>query len=127
MAETARMRVLVVEDNLDISRMMVELLSTSGYEPQVAHDGLAALRAVETALPDVVLLDIDLPGDGWEVARRIRGQVPEKQPVIIAVTAYWSSVERRRSEEVGIDFHLTKPANLNLLMSVLELLCREAP
>ena len=116
-----QMRVLVVEDNKDAAEMMRKLLRAFGYQSFVAHDGSAALREVEEGRPDVVLLDIGLPGalDGWEVARRIRGQVHEKMPLIIAVTAYGTDDDRRKSEQAGINLHLTKPADPRQLQSVL--------
>jgi len=117
---TEGLRVLLVEDNADISRTLVKLLRKFGYEPRVAYDGPAALREVEAAMPDVVLLDIGLPGlDGWEVARRIRRRVQEKRPLIIAVTGYGADKDRELSERAGVDLHLTKPADPQLLRLLL--------
>jgi CheY-like chemotaxis protein len=118
---TEELRVLLVEDNVAVSRMLVTLLRKFGYEPRVAYDGPGALREVERGMPDVVLLDIGLPGlDGWEVARRIRGRVNERRPFIIAVTGYGADKDRELSERAGIDLHLTKPADPRVLGLLLE-------
>ena len=124
---TGQLRVLVVEDNKDAAEMMRKLLRAFGYQPLVAHDGSAALRETEQDMPDVILVDIGLAGglDGWEVARRIHGQVHEKKPLIIAVTAFGTDEDRTRSEQAGINLHLTKPADPRFLKSVLEEFERE--
>jgi CheY-like chemotaxis protein len=116
-----RLRVLVVEDNADGAQTMASLLRLARYDAAVALDGPSALREVEDNRPDVILLDIGLPGvDGYEVARRVRAEDRAKPPFIVAITGYGAEEDRRRCEEVGIDLHLIKPADFEQVRSVLK-------
>jgi CheY-like chemotaxis protein len=104
--------VLVVEDLDDCAQSTAELLSLCGHRVRTAGCGPDALRAAAEEMPDVVLLDIGLPGmDGWEVARRLREQADGKQPFVVAVTGFGSDGDRWRSADSGIDVHLLKPAD----------------
>jgi CheY-like chemotaxis protein len=106
------LRVLVVEDNADSAVSLARFLRRLGHEVEVASDGQAAVTAAQARQPDVVLLDIGLPGlDGWEVARRLQGHPAQKQPLLVAVTGYDREADRRRSDEAGIDLHLAKPVD----------------
>ncbi|VTR97702.1 histidine partial : Sensor protein OS=Rubrivivax gelatinosus (strain NBRC 100245 / IL144) GN=RGE_23280 PE=4 SV=1: Response_reg [Gemmata massiliana] len=112
--------VLVVEDLLDVAESVADLLTISGHAVRVASCGSDALLAALADPPDVVLLDIGLPGmDGWEVARRLRSQLNGKQPVVVAVTGLGADDDRRRSADAGIDLHLTKPADPVALTTLL--------
>ena len=117
------LRVLVVEDDPDLAAGLARWLGRCGHEARVAPDGPTALRAASSRPPDVVLLDLGLPGmDGLEVARRVHDEVAAaaaKAPLLIAVTGRHSDADRRRSEEAGIDLHLTKPVDVGLLHRVL--------
>jgi CheY-like chemotaxis protein len=103
--------VLVVEDHQDCADSMAMLLGIYGHEVRVARDGPAALEAARAGKPDVVLVDIGLPGgmDGWMVAERIRGLAGGKGPLLVALTGFGREDDRRRSAGSGIDIHLTKP------------------
>ena len=105
-------RILVVDDNKDAATSLALLLRLGGHSVQVAHDGPEALEAVRSAAPEVVLLDIGMPGmDGYEVARRLR-QTPGLEGVLlVALTGWGQEHDRRRSKEAGFDHHLTKPAD----------------
>jgi two-component system OmpR family response regulator len=107
------LRVLVVEDDQDNADSLALLLRLGGHDVEVTADGLSALQAVQSAQPDVVLLDIGLPKlDGWHVAKEIRQhRNGKRRPLIIAVTGYGDQPSRLRSYESGIDLHLTKPVN----------------
>ena len=119
-SEKAGLRILVVEDHADTAESLALLLRGEGHEIQVAPDGLAAVGAVQFAPPDVLLLDIGLPGmSGWEVARWVTGQPAEKRPLLVAVTGYGREEDRRRSEEAGIDLHLVKPVDPEKLLGLL--------
>ena len=99
---------------------VARLLQGDGYEVHVAADGPSGLEAAQSCQPDVVLLDLGLPGmDGYEVARAVRGQQAGKRPLLIAVTGYGEKAERLRSYEAGIDLHLTKPVSLDELRQFL--------
>jgi signal transduction histidine kinase len=103
-------RVLVVDDNIDAARMLGMVLESQGHETAVEHDGWAALRRAEGFGPDVVILDIGMPGlDGYEVARRLRRQGGRTDLRIVALTGWGQQSDRERSRAAGIDAHLVKP------------------
>jgi PAS domain S-box-containing protein len=112
-AGAGRLRVLIVEDNVDAAQTLAELLGTWGHEVRSVHTGGLATAAALEFRPEVVILDIGLPGmDGYEVAQRLReaGCVgPECS--LVALTGYGSAEDRRRTREAGFDHHLTKPAD----------------
>ncbi|HUP96580.1 MAG TPA: PAS domain S-box protein [Usitatibacter sp.] len=105
-----RRTILVVDDNRDAASSTAMLLKMVGHEVDVAHDGDAALRRVQQRAPEIVLLDIGLPGmNGYEVARHLRAR-PEGQGVrIFAMTGYGQDSDRERSHAAGFDGHLVKP------------------
>jgi PAS domain S-box-containing protein len=108
-AATPARRILIVEDNPDAARTLDLLLRGLGHETRVAHEGSQALEALDEFRPEIVLLDIGLPGlSGYEVAKRIRGR-SHKNIRIVAVTGWGQPDDRRRSAEAGFDLHLTKP------------------
>jgi PAS domain S-box-containing protein len=113
-------RILVVDDNEDAARSLSWLLHMTGNEVRMAHDGPSAVDAAATFRPDVVLLDIGLPGmNGYEVAQRLRG-IPELQgAVLIAQTGWGAEDDRRRSEEAGINYHLVKPVDFTALQALM--------
>ncbi|MDY3552211.1 response regulator [Gemmata sp. JC717] len=102
--------VLVVEDQDDCAQSTAELLTMCGHAVRVATCGPDALRDAAVEIPDVVLLDIQLPGPtGWEVASRLRERAGGRQPLLVAVTGCGSEEDRWRSADAGIDLHLVKP------------------
>jgi len=102
--------VVVVDDNNDAAESMAMLLRTAGHDVHIENDGAAALRHLMAELPDVVLLDIGLPGlDGYEVARRLRAHPGGEAVRIYAMTGYGQEEDRRRSLAAGFDGHLVKP------------------
>ncbi|HEV7278738.1 MAG TPA: PAS domain S-box protein [Pirellulaceae bacterium] len=112
-------RVLVVDDNPDAARMLAMTLRSEGHEVETALCGFRALEAVHLFRPDVVLLDIALPGlDGFEVARRLREQPTTRNIPLIAVTGYGQPEDRERSRAAGFEFHLVKPVRLKDVMHV---------
>jgi len=114
--------ILIVDDNEDNAQMLGLLLEFAGHQVEVVHDGQEAIQAVRDRSPDVILLDIGLPGlNGFEVAERIRHDRAIRQPMIIAVSGYGRGDDRRRSEAAGIDAHLVKPVDQSKLESLLEL------
>jgi PAS domain S-box-containing protein len=118
-AEQAR-RVLLVEDNPDAAETMRELLLLWGFEPLHARNGNQALEYFSQSLPQIVLMDIGLPGmDGYEVARRIRALPHGKEVQMIAVTGFGQEQDRLQSREAGFDRHLTKPIDPEQLRRML--------
>lgn len=104
--------VLVVEDNDDTAESTAELLRMCGHAVRVATCGADALTAAAAEAPDVVLLDIGLPGmNGWEVAAKLRRQTQGKQPVVVAMTGFGTVSDKWRSADAGVDLHLVKPVD----------------
>jgi len=119
-ASSEQTRVLVVDDSVDTAESLAMLLGLEGYETRTAHDGIAALAAARDFHPDMVLLDIGLPGaDGYTVAERIRHDECLHDVVLIAMTGYGQPEARERSREAGFDHHLVKPVDVGELKSVL--------
>ncbi len=115
----AQRRALVVDDNQDAAASMGMLLKLLGADVQVAHDGETALAAIESYRPDVVLLDIGMPGmDGFEVARRVRRRIDFNNIMLIALTGWGQSEDRDRTRIAGFDHHLVKPADITALQSL---------
>jgi PAS domain S-box-containing protein len=105
-----RRSVVVVDDNMDAAESMAMLLRNVGHEVRIEHDGLAAIKELTRELPDIVLLDIGLPGiSGYEVAKRLREHPGGESVRIYAMTGYGQEDDRRRSMEAGFDGHLVKP------------------
>jgi signal transduction histidine kinase/DNA-binding response OmpR family regulator len=113
-------RVLVVDDNRDIAESLAFMLEDHGNEVRTAHDGPSALNTAAAFCPEIVLLDIGLPGiDGYEVARRLR-KLPElSKSLLVALTGYGQSEARHRAQKAGFDIHLVKPVDFQTLSEVL--------
>ena len=112
--------VLVVDDNLDTASALAELLQLSGYRVRSAHDGIEALTAARAYRPEVVLLDIGLPGlDGYQVAEHLRRDEMLKEVFIVAITGYGEEQAMRRTREAGFNHHLVKPVDYDTLLALL--------
>ena len=117
---TARLRILVADDNLDAAESLAMLLTLEGNETRTAHDGLEALDVAAAFRPDVILLDIGMPKlNGYEVCRRIRQQAWGKNMVVIALTGWGQEEDKRRSLAAGVDYHLIKPVDHAALKKLL--------
>jgi signal transduction histidine kinase len=113
-------KTLLVEDSPDVALLLSALLRRWGYPVEVATDGEMALQMFRELQPRIVLLDIGLPKvDGYEVARRIRNDHREANPILIAMTGYGRAVDKERAKACGFDLHLTKPVPPPLLKRVL--------
>lgn len=113
-------RVLVVDDNRDAATTMSMLLKLLGTEVRVAHSGAEALAALAEGLPDLVLLDLGMPGmDGYAVAHRIRQEPDWSGVTLVALTGWGQDEDRRRTEAAGFNFHLVKPADVRVLNTIL--------
>lgn len=114
------LRVLVVDDNPDTVLSFSMLLEAHGHNVRTASDGLAAIEVADAFKPDVMLLDIGLPGlNGYEVAKRVRTHPDLKQTVLVALTGYGQDSDRQTSLEAGFNHHLVKPAILEQLLQIL--------
>ncbi|HEX4614140.1 MAG TPA: PAS domain S-box protein [Urbifossiella sp.] len=113
-------RLLVVDDNQDAADSLAMLLRLQGHEVRVAYSGMAALEMTKTYTPDVVFMDIGMPGmDGYEAARRIREQPGLGKVVLAALTGWGQKEDRRRTAEAGFNHHLVKPPEPKAVDSVL--------
>jgi signal transduction histidine kinase len=115
-------RILVVDDNVDAARALRRLLTAEGHDVRAAEDGPTALELAAAFRPDVVLLDIGLPGamDGHELARRLRGLPGLEGACLAAISGYGQDADRTRSFAAGCQFHLVKPVSVHEVMAVLE-------
>jgi PAS domain S-box-containing protein len=124
----SRLRVLVVDDNIDMAQTLALLLKTSGHDVRTAHTGPAALEVALDHRPNVVLLDIGLPGlNGYEVANRLRQQPALRNVVLVAMTGYGQETDRKRSQEAGFDHHLVKPTDFGKVREILAAVSKNAP
>ena len=113
-------RLLVVDDNEDAANSLAVLLRLKGHQVKVAHHGRAALEIAQNYRPDMIFLDIGMPGmDGYEVARRLRQHPDLKNVVLAALTGWGQQEDRRRSAEAGFDHHLVKPPEPKVVESLL--------
>ncbi len=120
MAKTRPRRILVVDDNVDTAHSVATLLQLAGHEVAVAHDGLAAVEAARRNRPEIVVLDIGLPGlDGYMVARKLRDDPELAHAKLIAVSGYGQPEDRRRAYEAGFDAHLIKPVSFDKLLELI--------
>ena len=118
------MRVLLVDDDVETALISGWLLRSMGFDVQVVHDGREALEAAPEFRPDLVLLDIALPGmDGYELAHRLRQDACCRSSLFIAISGYGDEQAREQSREAGFDHHLVKPVDLE---AVLALVARDA-
>ena len=117
---TRQLRVLVVDDNADSADSLAMLLQLMGHASTIARDGEEAVALAASYLPDVILMDIGLPGvDGYEASRRIRAQAPQRDVLLVALTGWGQAADRERSRQAGLDQHLVKPIDPEHLESLL--------
>ncbi len=119
--------VLVAEDERNLVEALSFLMRRAGYEVSVTHDGPSTVEMARRIQPDLVLLDIMLPGfDGFEVVSAIRREAREKQPRIIMLTAKGHEKDRRKAVDLGVDDYVTKPfSNRDVVERVRALLAQE--
>jgi signal transduction histidine kinase/ActR/RegA family two-component response regulator len=114
-------RILVVDDNIDSAETLALLLRLGGHDVHTAHSGRNALESAQINRPEIVMLDIGMPGmDGLEVARRLRDELGLTDVLLVAMTGYGQDEDRRRSQVAGFNSHLVKPIDLEHLNSLLE-------
>jgi PAS domain S-box-containing protein len=120
-SRSARRRVLVVDDNRDAAESLSMLLEAEGQDVRIAHDGPTALTCAVEWDPELVLLDIGLPGmDGYEVAERLRQKDVGMRTTLVALTGYGQPADRERAQAAGFNHHLVKPAPIQELLRIIE-------
>ena len=120
MIDSLPLRILVVDDDQDTADSLATILRMAGHGVSTARSGCAALEAFEADEPDVMLLDLAMPGmDGFEVARQVRTRGCGPRIFLIAVSGFGRDEDRRQSAEAGIDIHLIKPACPEVLLDLL--------
>jgi len=119
-ARTARQRILVVDDNVDAAESLGTMLTFSGHDVRVAHNGSEALATAREFSPDVMILDLGMPEmDGYAVARAVRADPQLTRTRLIALSGYGQLDDRRRTADVGFDEHLVKPVEHEVLTAAL--------
>jgi CheY-like chemotaxis protein len=114
-------RLLVVDDNREHADTLALYLGAAGHQVRVAYNGLDAVASAAESDPDAVLMDVGMPGlDGFEAARRMRAQPGGSRRVLVALTGWGQSEDRRRSRAAGFDAHLVKPADPPALLALVD-------
>lgn len=117
---TVRRSIVIADDNRDSADSLAMLLKLLGHDVRVAYDGEQAVRAVEAAMPDLVLLDLGMPQlDGCAACRHIRAQPWGREVFVIALTGWGQEEDRRRTQEAGFDHHMVKPVDPDALTKLL--------
>jgi CheY-like chemotaxis protein len=113
--------VLVVDDNRDAAATLGMLLELDGHTVRLAHDGPTAVAEAKEWQPDLILMDLGLPGfSGLEAARQIRSSASATRPIIIALTGWGTDLDRVATQEAGCDLHLVKPVAHEVLRRAFE-------
>jgi CheY-like chemotaxis protein len=119
-------RILVVDDNVDAAETISMLLKIKGHQVHVRHSGQEGVDAAESLRPEVVILDISMPGmNGYDACRLIREQPWGKRILVIALTGFGQEEDIRLSREAGFDSHFVKPVDFALLTDLLNQLPNE--
>jgi PAS domain S-box-containing protein len=115
-----KLRILVVDDNRDMTESLALLLESEGHQVLTAFDGISALETARTERPNIILLDIGLPGlDGYAVAQALRQNHELERTMLIALTGYGQPDDRKKSAASGFDKHLVKPIDIEMLRKLL--------
>lgn len=113
-------RVLLVDDSVDAALALSMLLEALGHEVRTEHDGPRALASIDEFNPDVIVLDIGLPGmSGLEVARELRKRDASRHALLLALTGWGGEADRQQTLDAGFDHHLTKPVSIADLEALL--------
>jgi CheY-like chemotaxis protein len=119
-AQAHPIRVLIVDDSKDSAKTLGWMVEYAGHETRLAHDGASAIEIAKTYEPNVILLDIGLPGmNGYEVCKAMHEDRIAQKAVFIAQTGWGQPEHRQRSKEAGFDHHLVKPIDMQVLKHLL--------
>jgi CheY-like chemotaxis protein len=118
-------KILVVDDLRDSADSLALLFDAMGHQTMTSYDGREAVEAAQSFEPDIVFLDINMPIlDGYGAARSLRDARAETPPVLVALTAVSGPDARRKADDAGFDFYVTKPADFNVLITIVDDLSR---
>lgn len=118
-------KILVVDDLRDSADSLALLFEAMGHRILTSYDGQQAVEAARSFRPDIIFLDINMPLlDGYGVARALRQQLAGAPPVLVALTAVTDPDAKRRADDAGFDFYVAKPADFNVLISIVDDLSR---
>ena len=118
-------KILVVDDLRDSADSLALLFDAMGHQTMTSYDGQQAVEAAQAFEPDIVFLDINMPIlDGYGAARSLRDARAEAPPVLVALTAVSGPDARRKADDAGFDFYVTKPADFNVLITIVDDLSR---
>ena len=116
----SRRRILVADDNADTADSLATILENMGYEVRAAYNCASAVETAEHFRPEVLLLDIGMPGlNGYEAAHYIREEPWGKDAVVVAVTGWGGEADKRQAREAGFDHHLTKPVDPEVIRDLI--------
>jgi len=117
-------RILIIDDNSQAADVASELLGLYGYQTAVAYSGAQGLQSAKDFAPDVILLDLGMPGmDGFQVATALRAQPQFADLALVAFTAWGDKGTRRRTQDAGFDQHITKPAGMEEILRAIVSAC----
>ena len=117
MKNMEKYRIMIIEDNPKNMKIMVDLMQVHGYETITAEDGMIGLETALKEKPDLILMDVQLPGiDGYEVTRRLKGKDATRDIPVIVVTSFAMKGEEARAKEVGAAGYISKPIDIHKLM-----------
>lgn len=121
---TPTKRILIVDDNVQAADVASELLDLYGYQTAVAYGGQQGLQTAEAFVPDVILLDLGMPGmDGFQVAAALRARADLRDVALVAYSAWGDPATRQRAQAAGFDQHLTKPASMEEILGTIAAAC----
>ena len=122
MSESLKSTVLIVDENEDAADTLAMLIQHAGHEALVAYDTESGITLANNALPDFIFYDVGMPFvDGYEAARRLRRSQKLAKTILVAVTPYGETEDRRRAKLAGFDLHISKPVYFEDLQEVLSL------
>jgi CheY-like chemotaxis protein len=115
-----RLRILIVDDRRECARTLGRVVTRLGHDARTAHDGTGGVAVASDFRPDVVLMDIGLPGmDGYGAARHLRDQPRSQGITLVALTAFGGEIDGREFHDAGFDHHLTKPVDFEALVTLI--------
>jgi CheY-like chemotaxis protein len=119
-------RILAVDDNKILAKTMMWTMEMLGHTAEIAHEGKSAIALAKSFHPDIVFLDIGLPGmNGYEICQAMRNEPVLQNTIFVALTGWGQKEHRERSKEAGFNYHLVKPVEIKTLENLLLVLGKE--